>query len=178
LNKQRTNKITYLGIIKYFYNNYLFIDNIKKVKKYFGSKITDTTEEQKKQLSDYPLLFNKFIGQKHYNFSFKTPDYFLGSLDVDFINKQLRNIRCQLFAEGFFANNFGLKNQKKYIHDFFSNKLGQTKEMNPKMPFTNTLSWIDNENNLFISLSDNKKQKEVRRYISLGIELNSRNASY
>ena len=99
-----------------------------------------------------------------------------GELSVDFIDNDLRNIRCQLFAEGFVSNGWGMGKKLKNIINLFSNSLGKAKELDYSSigvimpPSVKTIGWTEKETNIFITLRSSINQPKIRNYISFAME--------
>jgi len=170
------NKVDYLNIIKYFINTFNQIKDIETIKKYFDSTIIDISKEKDKRFLELNIFNMRFLGQKHYDFSFKNYPY-RGELSIDFIGDELVNVRCQLFAEGLIANIFGLDKVKIDAEKYLTLKFGKPKPIDFKnidqsLGLSNLTgkSWINSEYCMYISLSTNKKQVSKKRYISIGIE--------
>ena len=164
-----------MKIEKFFLDNFKKIKNIDDIKDHFNAGIKDITEEKERQQPGLLTFMNhEFIGQSHHDFTFRDSRNYWGELDVDFMEGVFRNARCKLFGEGLISNFFGLKQKYKKTHKLFSEKFGKPAKfdlMAIPIPGVNTIYWVDHTNNLYITLSENKKQfPKIRPYVSFGVE--------
>lgn len=163
----------YIQIAQFFISNSNKILSINEIKNHFQSRIVDITEEKEHEHPEFFIMNHKFIGQQHYDFSFRDGPNYFGELSIDFINGIFINARSQLFAEGFLANFFGLNRKHKKILQLFTERLGPPErlDLTTITPGVNASYWVDKGNDTHVTLSENMKQfLRIRPYISFGIE--------
>lgn len=163
----------YTKITEFFLKYFGEIKSDEDINNHFGSIITDVTNEKKYLDPNLILEESIYEGLKHFDFIFHGKNSYFGELSLDFINSKLKNVRCQLFANGFIANIFGLEKQYKIIQNLVSSKYG-----NPfKVDFGKitgkgviTIGWTDQKKAWFITLRKGKNQPGIRNYISFCME--------
>ena len=170
------NKITYLELIKYLHESLLSNRTVDEIRLDLKDSLIEIPEENIEDPLTSLLIKHRFIGQKHYDFSFRESSSYWGQVVLDYIDGDLLNIKAQLFADGFIPTLHGLIEKERKAGAYLTKMLGKKKVINfqdldlPFLKGVKGVSWTDNEHNLFATLNNNKSQSNIRRYISVGIE--------
>lgn len=176
MNTLKTQYLNYLQIAQFFIENFSKIKDLEEIKKFFDSKITDVTKEREDKYPGLVIENHQFIGQDHHDFEFYESNDYWGELSIDFISGILKNVRCQLFAEGFIPNNFGIGKKFKKLSELLSDNFGKANELDYSLVGINmplgikNVGWIDDKENIFFTLRSSINQPNIRNYTSFAAE--------